>query len=286
MRLTHYECLREIDGVLRLVGPSAPLREIAKYFVRAGWEALGRDNRTFTKKEIKLVVPSALEDLPSDNGHEALVVLAQTPFAQSFAFLTQFAQMHSGTGTPALVIGAASSDEGEVFRTKETERVHGMYRITYSTQDLIRDIADYIKDKVLDAITPEDVSKFMDARDILNDPLSIIASKIPIHPHTATARGSYVVATKDMGDRSAFLGQFLHYRITTIMPHGSAKSFLVKNKTGEIVYAHSTVYVYGNTAQVKRHGPVFNDATLKAIWKENQDIYCNANYEPNYAPEN
>jgi hypothetical protein len=168
----------------------------------------------------------------------------------------------------------------------ETERVHGMYRITYSTQDLIKDIGEYIKGKVLDAITPEDVSNILEARDILNDPSSILFSHIPIHPHVSRAVGSYVVATEDMGDRTVLLGSFKHERCKNIIPTGSPKSFLTTNKTVEIVYSYSTIYVYGNAAQVRQYGPVFNEATYKLIWKANADVCSKAIYNPNYVPRN
>jgi len=285
----HFSSYREVGSVFFMAGPGAPLQGIAKYFGRFGW-TVGEDGRSFKKGEVSVKVwdgksRQATNGVSSDGSNGANIILALSSFATSLQFFAQLEKTYGGK--PTLVLEPTEPPPPmEALRTMETERVHGMYRITYSTQDLVRDIGEYIKGKVLDAITPEEVSRFMDARDILNDPLSIIASKIPIHPHTATARGSYVAATKDMGDRTALLGQFLHYRITTIMPHGTAKSFLVKNKTGEIVYAHSTVYVYGNAAQVRSHGPVFNDATLRAIWKENQDIYTKANYVPDYAPEN
>jgi hypothetical protein len=300
----YHSCLCEIGCALVGVVPGTPLGQIGRTLIRFGWTALGADQRIFTKGCVKAELcdkaPGA--SAAADTGSHDLKVLVALPspppamlsagasffhreYIHRTGFHWQLAQLAERSSTPALVVKPVAGPL-EVLRTMETERVHGMYRITYSTQDLIKDIGAYIKGKVLDAITPEEVSNILEARDILNDPSSILFSHIPVHPHVSRAVGSYVVATEDMGDRTVLLGSFKHERCKNIIPTGSPKSFLTTNKTVEIVYSNSVIYVYGNAAQVKQYGPVFNEATYKLIWKANADIYSKAIYNPNYVPRN
>jgi hypothetical protein len=118
---THNECLRDIDNVVRIVGPFAPLSEVAKYMLRVRWEAVGSDNRTFTKDGKKLVIPGAVEHLPFDNGHELLVVWAKEPFAQSPAFLHKFAQTYTGLGKPAVVVATQNSPANQPIEYKNRD---------------------------------------------------------------------------------------------------------------------------------------------------------------------
>ena len=125
----YYECLRDIDGVIRMVGPFAPQSEVAKYMLRVKWEAIGCDNRTFTKDEVRFVVPGAVEHLPFDNGHKALVVWAKEPIAQSPVFLHKFAQTYTGLGKPAIVVAPPAPNRGAPGGPKtEAHEIPGSFK--------------------------------------------------------------------------------------------------------------------------------------------------------------
>jgi hypothetical protein len=114
----HFSLYNEVGSVLGLAGPRASLVELAKYFVRLGWTAIGNDKRTFKKAELKAHLFDA--DRPATNGvavdgsNGANIILALSSFSTSLKFYAQLALATNGKPTVVLApIASPSAGTGD-----------------------------------------------------------------------------------------------------------------------------------------------------------------------------
>jgi hypothetical protein len=123
----HFSLYREVGSVLGMAGPGAPLLEIAKYFGRLGWAAIGNDKRTFKKEELKVHVMDAAR--PATNGvsvdgsNGANIILALSPFSTSLKFLAQLSKASAGAPVAVLAPVNQALYELKGFRITKLEVV-------------------------------------------------------------------------------------------------------------------------------------------------------------------
>lgn len=271
----HLSLYREVGSALWMAGPGAPLVGIAKYLDRLGWAAVGNGGRSFTKGKVKVDVWDKAE-LPTnsaaDGSSDANIVLDLSSSVGSLSGLARLTK--ASGGKPTLVVEPIVDT---TILEVETETVVSNVRIRYSTQDLINDLKEYLRGKILERITPEEFTQILDARDVVNDPKSLI----PISFHETHSSGAYFVSGKMLGNRTHAIGNYKTNTLLALPPQGSPMSFLTKNKTIEIVYRRTVVHVWGSAEQIGKFGPIFGEKALKAIKEVNADIYNNATYRPN-----
>jgi hypothetical protein len=117
----------EDGSFLGMAGPGAPLLEIAKYFGRLSWAAIGNDKRTFKKGELNIHVMGP--NRPATNGvaingsNGANIILALSSFSTSPPFFAQLTKASGGTPTVVLAPVNQALYELKGFRITKLEVV-------------------------------------------------------------------------------------------------------------------------------------------------------------------